>query len=93
MHAQVTGTLLPYNAILTTRWFMVVPRSSREWNGVDVNGMGFFGALMVRAKDQDTTASGDGVEGGDGAGGAETGVQAVRDPGALAVLEAVTLPR
>lgn len=75
--------LPPYNAILTTRWLLVVPRAKREWNGVDVNGMGFFGALLVRAK-----AVGGGGEGEEQG---ETGIEAVRAPGAFSVLEAVTL--
>ena len=54
---------------------MVVPRSKREWEGIDVNGMGFFGALLVREK----------ALPGEGA-----GIEAVRGPGALAVLEGVT---
>ncbi|CAN0473054.1 unnamed protein product, partial [Hapterophycus canaliculatus] len=66
------SSLPPYNAVLTTRWLMVVPRSRREWGGIDVNGMGFLGALLVREKAFE----------GEGA-----GVGAVRGPGALAVLE------
>lgn len=54
---------------------MVVPRSRREWGGIDVNGMAFFGALLVREKSFE----------GEGA-----GVEAVRGPGALSVLEGVT---
>ncbi|CAM9937951.1 unnamed protein product [Scytosiphon promiscuus] len=69
------SSLPPYNAVLTTRWLMVVPRSRREWGGIDVNGMGFLGALLVREKALE----------GEGA-----GVGAVREPGALAVLEGVT---
>eukprot|EP00752_Nemacystus_decipiens_P005376 g4876.t1 len=86
--AVPASSLPPYNAILTTRWMMVVPRSRREWGGLDVNGMGFLGALLVREREKkkesgetaDTTASeGKGV-----------GVEAVRGPGALSVLEGVT---
>ncbi|CAM9999638.1 unnamed protein product, partial [Ectocarpus fasciculatus] len=69
------STLPPYNAVLTRRWLMLVPRSRREWGGIDVNGMGFLGALLVRDK----------AFAGEGA-----GVAAVREPGALAVLEGVT---
>ncbi|CBN77659.1 Ap4A phosphorylase II [Ectocarpus siliculosus] len=69
------STLPPYNAVLTPRWLMLVPRSRREWGGIDVNGMGFLGALLVRDK----------AFAGEGA-----GVASVREPGALAVLEGVT---
>lgn len=74
--------LPPYNVVLTTRWLLVVPRSTREWNGVDVNGMGFFGALLVRAKEVDSE---DGEE--------KLGIEAVRGPGPFTVLEAVTQSR
>ncbi|CAM9660913.1 unnamed protein product [Ectocarpus sp. 12 AP-2014] len=69
------STLPPYNAVLTPRWLMLVPRSRREWGGIDVNGMGFLGALLVRDK----------AFAGEGA-----GVASVREHGALAVLEGVT---
>eukprot|EP00904_Undaria_pinnatifida_P005456 jgi/Undpi1/203/HiC_scaffold_1.g00200.m1 len=73
--AVPVSSLPPYNAILTTRWLMVVPRSRREWGGIDVNGMGFLGALLVREKAFD----------GEGA-----GLESVRTPGALTVLEGVS---
>lgn len=73
----------PYNAVLTTRWLLVVPRSVRKWNGVDVNGMGFFGALLVRAKAM-TSERGE---------AGETGIEAVQGPGVFTVLEAVSLPQ
>lgn len=78
------SSLPPYNAVLTKRWLMVVPRSRREWGGLDVNGMGFLGALLVREREKaggaaETEAGGEGV-----------GVEAVRGPGALSVLEGVT---
>lgn len=73
-----SSALPPYNALLTTRWLMVVPRSRRDWGGIDVNGMGFFGALLVREK----------AFGGEGA-----GVEAVRGPGPLTVLKGVTFQK
>ena len=36
---------------MTHDWLMAVPRTQREYLGVDVNGMGFLGALL--AKDDD----------------------------------------
>ncbi|CAM9456653.1 unnamed protein product [Phaeothamnion confervicola] len=42
------ATLPPYNLLLTSRYMMAVPRTQREFVGVDVNGMGFFGALLAR---------------------------------------------
>lgn len=54
-----------------------------------MNGMGFFGALLVRAKLKGAASD---VKEGREAGG-DVGVEAVRGPGASAVLEAVTLPR
>lgn len=46
--------------------------------------MGFFGALLVRAKVKDSDDA-DGREG-------KAGIETVRGPGAFAVLESVTLP-
>jgi len=34
--------------VLTTAWMMVIPRSRREYMGIDVNAMGFLGALLVK---------------------------------------------
>ncbi|CAN0439397.1 unnamed protein product, partial [Discosporangium mesarthrocarpum] len=45
------ASLPPYNVLLTSRWLMVVPRVRREFMGVDVNAMGFFGALLVKGGD------------------------------------------
>ncbi len=41
-----------YNLVLTERWLLAVPRSQHSYLGVDVNGMGFFGALL--ANDHET---------------------------------------
>eukprot|EP00903_Cladosiphon_okamuranus_P012957 g12096.t1 len=78
------SSLPPYNAILTTRWLMIIPRSCREWGGLDVNGMGFLGALLVREREKKVATTKD-LEG--------VGVEAVRGPGALSVLEGVTFGR
>lgn len=37
-----------YNMVLTKRWMLVIPRSSRVYSDVDVNAMGFLGALLVK---------------------------------------------
>lgn len=64
---------------------MIIPRSRREWGGLDVNGMGFLGALLVRERNKKAAATTQEVEG--------VGVEAVRGPGALSVLEGVTFGR
>ena len=37
----------PFNALLTSRWFMVVPRSEECFERVSVNALGFAGSLLV----------------------------------------------
>jgi len=37
----------PYNLLVTPDWMLIVPRARAQWRGVNVNGLGFAGALMV----------------------------------------------
>jgi sulfate adenylyltransferase (ADP) / ATP adenylyltransferase len=37
----------PYNLLVTLDWMLIVPRARAQWRGVNVNGLGFAGALMV----------------------------------------------
>ncbi len=41
-----------YNFLCTREWMMIVPRSLPEWNGVEINSLGFAGALLVRNPEQ-----------------------------------------
>jgi sulfate adenylyltransferase (ADP) / ATP adenylyltransferase len=41
-----------YNFLCTREWMMVVPRLLPEWNGVEINALGFAGALLVRNDQQ-----------------------------------------
>jgi sulfate adenylyltransferase (ADP) / ATP adenylyltransferase len=41
-----------YNFLCTREWMMLVPRSLPEWNGVEINSLGFAGALLVRNSEQ-----------------------------------------
>lgn len=41
-----------YNFLCTREWMMVVPRLLPEWNGVEINSLGFAGALLVRNDQQ-----------------------------------------
>jgi sulfate adenylyltransferase (ADP) / ATP adenylyltransferase len=44
---------VPHNLLLTTRWMMVVPRSSGEWEGISLNSVGFAGFLLVKGAAKD----------------------------------------
>jgi len=49
LYPQPDGTLDAYNLVAASRWMLLVPRSKRlSSQGVDVNGMGFIGCLLVR---------------------------------------------
>jgi sulfate adenylyltransferase (ADP) / ATP adenylyltransferase len=41
-----------YNFLCTREWMMIVPRLLPEWNGVEINSLGFAGALLVRNDQQ-----------------------------------------
>jgi sulfate adenylyltransferase (ADP) / ATP adenylyltransferase len=41
-----------YNFLCTSEWMMIVPRFLPEWNGVEINSLGFAGALLVRNDEQ-----------------------------------------
>lgn len=48
---EVNGELhpsAPYNLLVTSRWMLLVPRSSERVEGVSVNALGFAGSLFVR---------------------------------------------
>jgi ATP adenylyltransferase len=38
----------PYNLLVTRDWMLLVPRRAAEWQGIEVNALGFAGALLVR---------------------------------------------
>lgn len=42
----------PYNLLVTTRWMLLVPRSTERADGVPVNALGFAGSLFVRDEAQ-----------------------------------------
>jgi ATP adenylyltransferase len=33
---------------MTRQWLMLIPRSQESYNGIEVNALGFVGALLVR---------------------------------------------
>jgi ATP adenylyltransferase len=37
-----------YNLLMTRQWLMLIPRSQESYNGIEVNALGFVGALLVR---------------------------------------------
>jgi sulfate adenylyltransferase (ADP) / ATP adenylyltransferase len=41
-----------YNFLCTREWMMIVPRLLPGWNGVEINSLGFAGALLVRNDEQ-----------------------------------------
>lgn len=42
----------PYNLLVTRRWMLLIPRSQESFASIQVNSLGFAGALLVRTKDQ-----------------------------------------
>ena len=42
----------PYNLIVCRDWMLIVPRARAQWRGVNVNGLGFAGALMVPGREE-----------------------------------------
>jgi ATP adenylyltransferase len=38
----------PYNLLATRDWMLLVPRARSDWQGIEVNALGFAGALLVR---------------------------------------------
>jgi sulfate adenylyltransferase (ADP) / ATP adenylyltransferase len=41
-----------YNLLCTREWMMIAPRLLPGWNGVEINALGFAGALLVRDDEQ-----------------------------------------
>lgn len=41
-----------YNLLMTRQWLMLIPRSQESYNGIEVNALGFVGALLVRNTSQ-----------------------------------------
>jgi sulfate adenylyltransferase (ADP) / ATP adenylyltransferase len=41
-----------YNFLCTREWMMIAPRLLPGWNGVEINALGFAGALLVRNDEQ-----------------------------------------
>lgn len=41
-----------YNLLMTRQWLMLIPRSQESYNGIEVNALGFVGALLVRNASQ-----------------------------------------
>jgi ATP adenylyltransferase len=48
--AREDGRPAPHNLLMTRRWMLVVPRSRGEHRGVEVNALGFAGALAARGE-------------------------------------------
>lgn len=42
----------PYNLLVTRRWMLLIPRSQESFASIQVNSLGFAGALLVRTQDQ-----------------------------------------
>ena len=42
----------PYNLLVCRDWMLIVPRARAQWRGVNVNGLGFAGALMVPGREE-----------------------------------------
>jgi ATP adenylyltransferase len=47
-----SGADRPYNLLITRRWMLLVPRSRGAFEGIDVNALGFAGALLVKNREQ-----------------------------------------
>lgn len=42
----------PYNLLMTRRWMLLIPRSHESYASIQVNSLGFAGALLVRSAEQ-----------------------------------------
>jgi len=42
----------PYNLLLTQQWMLLIPRSQESYANIQVNSLGFAGALLVRNTEQ-----------------------------------------
>lgn len=42
----------PYNLLMTRRWMLIIPRRRMAAAGIEVNGLGFAGSLLVRTPAQ-----------------------------------------
>jgi ATP adenylyltransferase len=42
----------PYNLLVTREWMLLVPRSRAAFASIEVNALGFAGALLVRGREQ-----------------------------------------
>ena len=42
----------PYNLLMTRQWLLIIPRSQASYQGIEVNALGFAGALLVRNPQQ-----------------------------------------
>jgi ATP adenylyltransferase len=42
----------PYNLLMTRRWMLLIPRSQESFTSIQVNSLGFAGALLVRTAEQ-----------------------------------------
>lgn len=45
------GADRPYNLLITRKWMLLVHRSRGRFEGIDVNALGFAGALLVKDRD------------------------------------------
>jgi ATP adenylyltransferase len=46
------GVLAPYNLLLTREWIALVPRSRAEDGSIEVNALGFAGAMVARGEEE-----------------------------------------
>jgi ATP adenylyltransferase len=49
-HGGADARTTPHNLLMTRDWMLIVPRSSGAWGTIDVNALGFAGALAVRTE-------------------------------------------
>jgi ATP adenylyltransferase len=52
LHLATASGLRPYNLLLTRQWLLLIPRSQASFQGIEVNALGFAGALLVRNRQQ-----------------------------------------
>jgi sulfate adenylyltransferase (ADP) / ATP adenylyltransferase len=54
LKGEMTGTRqsAPYNLLVMREWMLIVPRSQPSFNSIEINSLGFAGALLVRNSEQ-----------------------------------------
>jgi ATP adenylyltransferase len=51
-HLQARKQTIAYNLLVTREWMSIVPRSKESFHSININSLGFAGAMLVRDRQQ-----------------------------------------